>query len=134
MEKNRSCAKAELGLNPRRHEATSGPGRNPRYAHRNPDWAEDARRGQDVAEKAFWWYNRRMKIKTSVTLSEEFLEALSREADQTNRSALIEEATWRYLRQRQREKRDARELERINVQAERLNEEALDVLSFQTEE
>jgi metal-responsive CopG/Arc/MetJ family transcriptional regulator len=75
-----------------------------------------------------------MKIKTSVTLSEELIEALSREAGEANRSALIEEATWRYLRQRQREKRDARELERINEQAERLNEEALDVLSFQTEE
>jgi metal-responsive CopG/Arc/MetJ family transcriptional regulator len=75
-----------------------------------------------------------MKVKTSVTLSEELLEALSSETGQANRSALIEEATWRYLRQRQREKRDARELERINEQAEHLNEEALDVLSFQTEE
>ena len=62
------------------------------------------------------------------------LEALSSETGQANRSALIEEATWRYLRQRQREKRDARELERINEQADRLNAEALDVLSFQTEE
>lgn len=75
-----------------------------------------------------------MKIKTSITLSEELIEALSREAGEANRSALIEEATWRYLRQRQRERRDARELERINEQAEPLNEEALDVLSFQTEE
>ena len=74
-----------------------------------------------------------MKVKTSVTLSEELFEALSSETGQANRSALIEEATWRCLRQRQREKRDARELERINEQAQRLNEEAPDVLSFQTE-
>jgi metal-responsive CopG/Arc/MetJ family transcriptional regulator len=75
-----------------------------------------------------------MKVKTSVTLSEELIEALSREAGEANRSALIEEATWRYLRQRQRKKRDPRELERINELAERLNEDALDVLAFQTEE
>ena len=75
-----------------------------------------------------------MKVKTSVTLSEELLEALSRETGHANRSALIEEATWRYLRERQREKSDARELERINEHAERLNDTALDVLSFQTEE
>ncbi|MFO7781637.1 MAG: hypothetical protein R6W94_08410 [Spirochaetia bacterium] len=75
-----------------------------------------------------------MKVKTSVNLSEELLEALSRDAGQANRSALIEEATWRYLRERQREKRDAREIERINEHAERLNAETLDVLSFQTED
>ena len=45
-----------------------------------------------------------------------------------------EEATWRYLRERQREKRDAHEIERINEHAERLNAEALDVLSLQSEE
>jgi hypothetical protein len=94
---------------------------------------KDSRQGRSVAAGTAWWYIGGMKMKTSVTLSEELLEALSREAGQANRSALIEEATWRYLRERQREKRDARELERINEHAERLNEEALDVLSFQTE-
>ena len=49
----------------------------------------------------------------------------------TNRSALIEEATWRYLRDLQRGVRDAQELSRINDFAEELNEEALDALGFQ---
>ena len=75
-----------------------------------------------------------MKVKTSVTLSEELLNAISAATDWSNRSALIEEATWRYLRERQRETRDRRELERINEQADALNEEAFDVLEFQTDE
>ena len=75
-----------------------------------------------------------MKVKTSVTLSEELLNAISAETDRSNRSALIEEATWRYLRGRQRETRDRRELERINEHADELNEEAFDVLEFQADE
>ncbi len=49
----------------------------------------------------------------------------------TNRSALIEEATWRYLRDLQRGVRDSHELSRINDFAEKLNEEAFDALGFQ---
>ena len=75
-----------------------------------------------------------MKVKTSVTLSEELLNAISAATDRSNRSALIEEATWRYLRERQRETRDRGELERINEQADELNEEAFDVLEFQADE
>jgi metal-responsive CopG/Arc/MetJ family transcriptional regulator len=79
------------------------------------------------------WYVSGMKVKTSVTLSEELLSAISAETDQSNRSAFIEEATWRYLRQRQREARDKREFERINEHADELNEEAFDVLEFQAD-
>lgn len=75
-----------------------------------------------------------MKVKTSVTLSEELLHAISAEIGRTNRSALIEEATWRYLRERHRDLRDTRELERINEHADELNEEAFDVLEFQADE
>ena len=75
-----------------------------------------------------------MKVKTSVTLSEELLKAISAETGQTNRSALIEEATWRYLRDLQRGVRDSRELSRINDFAEELNEEAFDALGFQADE
>ena len=75
-----------------------------------------------------------MKVKTSVTLSEELLSAISAETDQSNRSAFIEEATWRYLRQRHREARDRREFERINEHADELNEEAFDVLEFQADQ
>lgn len=75
-----------------------------------------------------------MKVKTSVTLSEELLRAISAETDQANRSAFIEEATWQYLRRRRREARDRRELDRINENADQLNEEARDVLEFQVDE
>ena len=75
-----------------------------------------------------------MKVKTSVTLSEELLNAISAETDQANRSAFIEEATWQYLHQRQREARDMRELEHINEHADELNEEAFDVLDFQADQ
>ena len=74
-----------------------------------------------------------MKVKTSVTLSRELLDAISHETGQENRSALIEEATWRYLRQRQREARDENELRLLNEHAAELNEEALGVLEFQTD-
>lgn len=77
------------------------------------------------------WYPGGMKVKTSVTLSEELLSAISAETEQSNRSAFIEEATWRYLRQR--EARDRSELERINEHADELNAEALDVLEFQAD-
>lgn len=75
-----------------------------------------------------------MKVKTSVTLSEELLRAISAETDQANRSAFIEEATWQYLRRRRREARDRRELDRINEYADQLNDEARDVLEFQVHE
>lgn len=75
-----------------------------------------------------------MKVKTSVTLSEKLIEAIAAETDQSNRSAFIEEATWRYLRQRQRETRDKHEIERINEHSEELNDEALEVLGFQAYE
>jgi metal-responsive CopG/Arc/MetJ family transcriptional regulator len=72
-----------------------------------------------------------MKVKTSITLSEELLAAIDRENGVKNRSVLIEEATWSYLRRRQRLERDKRELETIDRDADALNAEALDVLEFQ---
>lgn len=75
-----------------------------------------------------------MKVKTSVTLSDKLLKAISAETDYANRSAFIEEAAWHHLRRYQREKRDQRELEKINTHAYELNEEAIDVLGFQADE
>jgi hypothetical protein len=71
-----------------------------------------------------------MKVKTSVTLSVELLHAI--DAQEGQRSAFIEAAAWAYLRVRQRECRDARDLAIINANAERLNAEALDALDYQT--
>jgi len=72
-----------------------------------------------------------MKTKTSITLSQELIEELRGWTREGNRSNFIEKALWRYLELLRREARDRDELERINRAAERLNREALDVLSFQ---
>ncbi len=80
------------------------------------------------------WYSGSMKIKTSVTLSEELLNAIEAEADAANRSALIEQATWEYLRSRRRAVRDKNELAGINGVSGELNEEALDTIKYQAEE
>lgn len=72
-----------------------------------------------------------MKVKTSVTLSEELLAAIDQQTLTKNRSVLIEEATWDYLRSRRRKEREKRELDRINKNADVLNNEALDVIDFQ---
>lgn len=84
-----------------------------------------------IVTNSIRWYYRSMKVKTSITLSEELLAALDQEKNVKNRSVLIEEATWLYLRRRRRLEREKRELEKINQDADALNEEAFDVLDFQ---
>lgn len=72
-----------------------------------------------------------MKVKTSVTLSEELLQAIEDQVKQENRSSFIEEATWSYLRAIQRGARDREDLKTIDRYADELNAEALDVLEYQ---
>jgi metal-responsive CopG/Arc/MetJ family transcriptional regulator len=74
-----------------------------------------------------------MKVKTSITLSAELLEILDRRAKKlkTNRSEFIEAAVWAFVRYSARAERNARDLEILNQRADRLNEEALDVLDYQ---
>jgi metal-responsive CopG/Arc/MetJ family transcriptional regulator len=73
-----------------------------------------------------------MKEKTSITLSSDVLQQIDRVAgSKHSRSAFIELVLRRFLRDHERAKRHARDLERINEAAERLNVEALDVLDFQ---
>ena len=74
-----------------------------------------------------------MKVKTSVTLSESLLRALSAETTGDSRSAMIEEATWEYLERRKRAARDKMELDAINSNADILNDEAHDALEYQGE-
>ena len=75
-----------------------------------------------------------MKIKTSVTLSEDVLKLIDRNAKgEKNRSAFIETAVRAYLEVIGRHRRDQEDLSTINRLAEKLNAEAGDVLSFQTE-
>jgi metal-responsive CopG/Arc/MetJ family transcriptional regulator len=73
-----------------------------------------------------------MKEKTSITLSREVLTGIDRVAgSKKSRSAFIEGVLQRYLQERARAQRDARDLEIINRNAERLNRDAEDGLEFQ---
>jgi metal-responsive CopG/Arc/MetJ family transcriptional regulator len=74
-----------------------------------------------------------MKCKTSITLSEELLQAVDKRASRckTNRSEFIEAAVRAFIRQAIRNERNARDLEIINRRADRLNREAADALEYQ---
>ena len=70
-----------------------------------------------------------MRAKTSVTLSTELLQKIDRV--DSNRSAFLERAAHAYLAGLDRARRDARDAEILNAHADRLNEEASDVLDYQ---
>lgn len=73
-----------------------------------------------------------MKQKTSITLSEDLLRELDRRAgSKESRSAYIERVLRRHFRRRAWAARQARDLERINAAADRLNAEMAEVLEFQ---
>jgi len=73
-----------------------------------------------------------MKIKTSITLSEDLVRAMSKRAGGfKNRSDLIETALRAFLARLVQEERDAKDLAILNREADRLNREAEDVLKYQ---
>jgi metal-responsive CopG/Arc/MetJ family transcriptional regulator len=75
-----------------------------------------------------------MKVKTSVTLSEDIVEAVDQIANgEESRSEVIERLLRERFVQMRRRARDLRDLEIINRNADRLNEEAEDVLSYQVD-
>ena len=75
-----------------------------------------------------------MKVKTSVTLSQELLALIDQYVEgENNRSAFIELAVKTYLELIKRNKRDQNDLQIINRLSEKLNREALDVLQYQAE-
>jgi metal-responsive CopG/Arc/MetJ family transcriptional regulator len=75
-----------------------------------------------------------MKVRTSVTLSEDVVAAVDDLAGKSgNRSEVIETALRSYLAQMNRDKQNRRDLGIINRRAVRLNREAEDVLAFQGE-
>jgi len=75
-----------------------------------------------------------MKIKTSITLSEEVLLEIDQiSGESRNRSAFIEIAIRDFLKNRAKKIRDDRDLEILNRNSKRLNREAEDVLSYQVE-
>ena len=75
-----------------------------------------------------------MKVKTSITLSEELIGAMDALSSQYGtRSALIEQAVRDFLATVAQRQREAQDLEILNRRAEALNVEAADVLSYQVE-
>ena len=73
-----------------------------------------------------------MKEKTSITLSSDVLTQVDRLAgSRQSRSSFIEAILRKYLREQVRSRVQARDLERINAAADRLNSEAAEVLEFQ---
>ncbi len=75
-----------------------------------------------------------MKVKTSITLSEDLLKVIDEYARKyNNRSEFIEEAVRVFIRQLIRTEQDNRDLETINRRADSLNQEAMDVLTYQVD-
>jgi len=73
-----------------------------------------------------------MKVKTSITLSGDLLEAIDlRTGRGRNRSEFIEMALRAFLAEAGRQERDARDIDILNRRAKRLNREAADVLAYQ---
>ena len=73
-----------------------------------------------------------MKSKTSITLSKDLLDDLDRVAGGAgNRSRIIEAATREYILRHMRDARELRDLELINENADALNKEAKEALSYQ---
>jgi metal-responsive CopG/Arc/MetJ family transcriptional regulator len=73
-----------------------------------------------------------MKIKTSITLSDDLLKAIDLHiAEYKSRSEFLETAARKFIDQLARKKAEQRDLEIINRHADSLNAEAEDVLTFQ---
>jgi metal-responsive CopG/Arc/MetJ family transcriptional regulator len=73
-----------------------------------------------------------MKEKISITLSSDLLAKIDRLAgSKLSRSAFIERVLRTYFSERNRRKMHARELNRINAAADRLNAEAKEILAYQ---
>lgn len=73
-----------------------------------------------------------MKVKTSITLSDEILEAIDLHIGAyRSRSEFLETAARKFIAQLARKEAERRDLEIINRHADSLNAEAEDVLTFQ---
>ncbi len=75
-----------------------------------------------------------MKVKISITLSEDLLKAIDEyTGEHKSRSEFIEGAVRAFITQLNRKQQDARDLEIINQHADSLNREAADVLTYQVD-
>ena len=75
-----------------------------------------------------------MKIKTSITISEDILYEIDKLVSQYgNRSILIEKAIRDFLAAEAKRTRDLQDAEILKMRADALNKEAADVLSYQVD-
>lgn len=75
-----------------------------------------------------------MRVKTSVTIDERVLRAIDKATSRhRSRSRVIEEAAREFLGRRARATREARDLAILNENADALNREMDDVLSYQAD-
>ncbi len=75
-----------------------------------------------------------MRIKTSITLPEDILQAIDKlQGRLQNRSAFIETVLREYIMQKKKKERDNTDLEILNRKSDQLNREAEDVLSYQVD-
>ena len=75
-----------------------------------------------------------MKIKTSITLSEDLIRKIDQlSSHYGNRSLLIEQALRDFLAAEAKRKRDIQDIEILSQRADALNKEAKDVLSYQVD-
>ena len=73
-----------------------------------------------------------MKIKTSITISEELLKVIDQQSKKfKNRSEFIETVLRTFITQMFRSEQNSKDLEIINRRAAELNQEAEDVLTYQ---
>lgn len=92
----------------------------------------------DLVPRSSWlpqlWYSGSMKVKTSITLSEDVVKTVERLAKKgESRSEAIERLLRGVFVQQARRAQDQNDLEIINKHADQLNEEAEDVLEYQVE-
>ncbi len=73
-----------------------------------------------------------MKVKASVTLSDDLLQAVDELARSSSRSEVIERALREFFAARARAERDARDLEIMNAHADAYNVETADLTTYQT--
>ena len=71
------------------------------------------------------------RIETIVSLPKDLLEQAAEINKEEQISDVIETALREFVKRKERTERDKRELELINANADKLNEEALDVLEYQ---
>ncbi len=75
-----------------------------------------------------------MKVKTSITLSEEIIKSIDELFGvQKNRSEFIEKAVKDFIDKEVQKKRDLEDSNILNRNADKLNKEAEDVLSYQVD-